>query len=265
MKLLYCDETNFEKRGGDFFVYGGIAVEGAAAGELAATIDALRTKYGVPRDYLFKFNPGPPGMSHADFIRLKQDTMAAAVEHRCRLLVNLLLHDIAASSEEARRLSINTLCYHFDCLLNHDSEKGIVLIDRFSDDQIDAQLRERVAVGFRGMPYSGEMPIKHIVGIHYCAIGQSQFCSLIDLVLGSLRHAVNLFTRNEQQHMATAKAILSQLTPLFYRSERGAKVHPISLWFSPKEVKVANYRQRYRELIGFLAEQGIVADQSFTG
>ncbi|WP_235375812.1 DUF3800 domain-containing protein [Burkholderia thailandensis] len=45
MYLLYCDETNFQKLSGDFFVYGGIIIDGAKAGK-------YREKYLALRDFL---------------------------------------------------------------------------------------------------------------------------------------------------------------------------------------------------------------------
>lgn len=262
MNLLYCDETNFGKTSGDFFVYGGVVVHAAQAAALSAKIESIRTNLGVPRDYVLKFNPGPKDFSHAKFIELKSAILQAAVQGGCKLLVNLLLHDIATSSEEARRFGINTLCYHFDCYLNRPKEAGLVLIDRFDDKEIDGQLKEKLAVGLTGkLPYSGEMKIERIVGYHYTAIGQSHFCSLVDVVLGSLRFAINAFTQQNVQHAATAQSILSQLAPLFYR-EGTDKVHEISLWFSPKEVRKEAYRTKYIALHQFLSTNGVVSAQA---
>lgn len=147
MHLLYCDETNFAKKAGDFFVYGGIAFDAAIAHELAAEIEDVRNSLGVARDYILKFNPGPKDISHQQFIKLKQAIIAIAAKFDCKLLVNLLLHDIATSSEDARRFGINTLCYHFDRYLNRQKGPGLVLIDRFDDKEIDGQLREKLSVG----------------------------------------------------------------------------------------------------------------------
>jgi hypothetical protein len=262
MELLYCDETNFEKRPGDFFVYGGLVVPAGKALELSARVDSIRQAMGVPRDYLLKFNPGPAGFTHRQFIDLKRAVVEAAVESGCVLLVNLLLHDIAATSEDARRFGINTLCYHFDCYLNRSKGAGLVLIDRFDDRTIDGQLREKLAVGLTGrLPHSNEMKLKYIVGFHYTAIGQSHFCSLVDVVLGSLRFAINCFTQKATQHLASSNAILQLISPLFLR-EGQQSVREISLWFSPKEVRKYSYREAYVELGKYLAENGVVPAQA---
>lgn len=138
MKLLYCDETNFGKNANDFFVYGDIVIDAGSAASLSNQIEQIRKTRGVPRDYTLKFNPGPKEFTHEQFIELKSSIIKAAVEHDCKLLINLLLHDIASSSEDARRFSVNTLCYHFDCFLNRPKVPGLVLIDRFDDKQFIA-------------------------------------------------------------------------------------------------------------------------------
>ncbi len=259
MYLLYCDETNFEKKVGDFFVYGGVVIPPGSANKLSAEIEELRAKLGVPQDYVFKFNPGPANFSHEQFITLKKGLIEIAAKHGVHLLVNLLLHDIAKSSEEARRYCINTLCYHFHCYLLRPDSHGIVLIDRFTDKQIDSHLQETLAVGLH-MIYSGDTKLDRILGYHYAAIGQSHFCSLIDVLLGSLRFSINAFTQKNEAHKESAQAILQQLAPLFF-VESGV-VSPISLWFSPMTIKVEKYRVQYLALIDHLRAQGINIGQT---
>lgn len=75
MYLLYCDETNFEKKAGDFFVYGGVIIPPEGAQAISDGIEALRGQLGVPKDYILKFNPGPKDFSHDQFIALKKGVM----------------------------------------------------------------------------------------------------------------------------------------------------------------------------------------------
>ena len=266
MYLLYCDETNFQKLSGDFFVYGGIAVKGDKAKGLADELAAIRHAFGVKPEFVLKFNPGPDEMSHQEFINLKKAYIAAAIKHEVKLLVNLLLHDIATNSDEARRNGINTLCFHFDCLLSRDKSPGVVLIDRFNDKKLDQHLTEKVSIGLTGsFPFSGAMKINNIVGYHIASIGQSHFCSLVDVVLGSLRFSINAFTQNKKEHQKSAAAILQQLSPLFFREKGsisdGAKAHPISLWFSPKDVRHPKYREKYIALRDYFEVNGIGVEQ----
>jgi hypothetical protein len=49
--------------------------------------------------------------------------------------------------------------------------------------------------------------LKNIVGLHYSAIGQSHYPTLIDIVLGTLRFGINSFTREDPSRLETAKMV----------------------------------------------------------
>ena len=266
MHLLYCDETNLEERAGDFLIYGGLMIDGDRAGDLNAAIDDIRARRGVPRDYNLKFNPGPKGMDHHDFIALKQEVIRAAQEHGAKLLVYVILHDIAVGADEARRNGINAICYHFHCALNRIPAKGLVLIDRFNDagNAIDAHLREKFSIGLRGMPYADEMRLPTIVGYHYSAIGQSHMPSIVDVALGTLRFALNAHTRAQENNMSSARAMIELLAPLFWREGGRETVSEIGFMFSPKVIKRAHYRELYEGLKAFMAENGVDTAQPIT-
>jgi hypothetical protein len=166
MHLLYCDESNLEERSGDFFVYGGIIIPPETAKILSDQIGEIRTRAGVNDSFILKFNPGPPGMSHPKFIALKKEIIESAIAQGCKFLASSILHDVAKSPDEARRKEINRICYHFNCYLSPINSHGLVLIDRFSDAQIDSHLREKFSIGLTGMPYSDTLKLKNIVGFH---------------------------------------------------------------------------------------------------
>jgi hypothetical protein len=265
MHLLYCDETNLQERSGDFFVYAGIVVDGACARDLSHQIDKIRADATVPTDYRMKFNPGPAGFSNQQFIDLKKAVIVASVDAKVSLLVSVILHDIAQSPEIARRLAINTLCYHFDCLLTRKADSGLVLIDRFSDKQIDLLLVEKFSIGVTGLPHTAQLRLSNIVGFHYSAMGQSHFSSLIDVVIGSLRFAINAFTRGDQANIEAAKHILEGLQPLFFRENEKTSISDLSFCFSPKTVLSKRFRDQYIALKNFLAENGVNTAQMIQG
>lgn len=266
MQLLYCDESNMEERDGDFLIYAGLVINGDQALELSRQIDRIRQNLGVPRDYRLKFNPGPANFTHVQFIELKRQVIAAAVATGVGLLAYVVLHNIATNPDEARRNGINTVCFHFDCLLNRRNESGLVLIDRFNDagNQIEAHLAEKFSVGLVSMPYAAEIPMRRIVGYHYSAIGQSHFPSLVDVVVGSFRFAINAHTRNLDPLQDSATAILQSLAPLFIRDERTGMVSELGLLFSPKVIRAAGFRARYQALKDFLENAGIQTEQPIT-
>src|SRR5688500_9844096 len=97
MHLLYCDESNLEEKSGDFFVYGGLVVSMSAAFSLSQAIDKIRAKAKFPKDANLKFNPKPHHLSHQDFNGVKQSVIEAAINHDCKFLTSMILHDVATS------------------------------------------------------------------------------------------------------------------------------------------------------------------------
>lgn len=264
MYLFYCDETSLDPAQSEFFVYGGIAVPAKSAYALHKDIEQIRNEAGISDEWVLKFNPCPPNMEYKKFTAVKELIIRSASKHGCVLIVSIILHKIARNIQEARRNEINRVVFHFDCFLNHSESHGLVLIDRFSDRQIDAHLRRKFSVGIEGLPYSPIMKLERIVGYHYSAIGQSHFPSLIDIVLGSLRYAINTYDSQSGARTTTARTLLCLLEPLFYRDLYSGKVHNISLNFSPNTIRVGEYRKKYEDLKTFLEEAGIVAAQQIT-
>jgi len=266
MHLLYCDESNLDENAGDFLIYGGVMVSADAAASLSAEIEKIRTTAGIDRNFKLKFNPKPEGMSHIDYRDVKQAILQAAAKHDVALLTYAILHDISSSPDEARRFGINTVCYHFDCCLRALKSKGLVLIDRFNDagNAIDAHLTEKFAIGVRFPPDDKEYRLTHVLGLHYTAVGQSHFTSLIDIALGSLRYAVNVHTRDQVAQVGSAHALLALLSPLFVRANGTQQVSEFGMLLSPKVIKSAKYRARYQALKDFLSEGGVNLQQKIS-
>lgn len=218
MHLLYCDESNLDERSGDFLIYGGVMIAADAAASLSSEIEKIRNDANLPLDFRLKFNPKPDNLSHADFIAVKQAILQSAAKHDVGLLAYAILHDISTDPDEARRFGINTVCYHFDCCLKRIGSNGFVFLDRFNDsgNKIDGHLTEKFSIGLTNMPY-GKYRLDNILGLHYSAIGQSHFTTLIDIVVGSLRHSFNTHTRANAGHKEGALTLLRLLSPMFIR------------------------------------------------
>lgn len=268
MHLLYCDESNIEERAGDFLLYAGLVIPPHKAHQLSGDIEGIRQRAKLEPNFQLKFNPGPAHLDHAQFVALKQNILEAAARHDVRLLAYVMLHDIAKGQgiDMARRNGINTVLYHYHCYLSRVQDKGIALLDRFNDrgNKVDDHTREKFAVGITGMPYSGTIRLENILGVHYSTIGQSHFCSLVDIVVGSLRFAINAHTRNTANLHATAGTLLGLLSPLFFREEGQTSVSELGLLFSPKTIKIPHFRAKYKELKVFLAERGVNTAQAIT-
>lgn len=264
MYLLYCDETNLDPNNHKFFVYGGLIIPCKNAKKLHDEIEEIRTNSSIPTNFILKFNPKPSNLSHKEFIQVKQNIIEAAVRNNCIFLTSIIMHQIAKSADIARRNEINRVLFHFNSLLNRIDSYGLCLIDRFSDAQIDAHLREKFSIGVRGLPYTGDMRLDRIIGFHYSAIGQSHFSSIIDIVLGSFRYSVNAHCAQDSSRLKSADTILRLIEPLFFRSDHSGKVIDLSLNFSPKIIKAERYRDEYQSLKDFLEEKGIDTSQEIT-
>ena len=264
MNFLYCDESNLNKQDFDFFVYGGLSIDAERAHLLSASIEKIRVDSGVPRDFILKFNPGPPNFTHQQFTQLKQAIIQTAVAHGCVFLTSMILHNVATSPDDARRNEINRICLHFHYGLSFVNDYGLVLIDQFDDKQIDGHLREKFLIGAVRLPYPPhEIRLSRILGFHYAAIGQSHFGSLVDIILGSFRFSINAFTRGQTANLPTAGRMLAMISPMFHRRADG-KVSETSLFFSPKIIRSAAYLRRYEALKAYLAANGIETEQEIT-
>jgi hypothetical protein len=232
MYLLYCDETNLDPRENTFFIYGGVTIPAEQAKSLSDTVEKIRQENGIKPEFLLKFNPKPDNMKHVQFSDVKQQIIEAAIAHNCTLIVSMILHSIATSPDAARRNEINRVLLHFNGFLGVKHSHGLALIDRFSDAQIDAHLRKKFAIGITGLPYCKAMRLERIVGFHHSAIGQSHFSSVVDIVLGSLRFAINAHANDDKSRMKSSIQILKIIRPLFKRSDFTGEVPEMCLFFS---------------------------------
>jgi hypothetical protein len=261
MHLLYCDETNLDPNDHVFFVYGGVSIPCEKALELHNRIEDIRQAAGVSPEFKVKFNPKPANLSHQEYRTVKQYIIDAAIQCGCHVYLSIILHQLATSPDDARRNEINRVIYHYQCKLVQDNSFGLCLIDRFSDSQIDGHLRDKFSVGLTGLPYTDPMRLEKIIGFHYSAIGQSHFSSLIDIVIGSFRYAVNAHCSQDQQRLRSAHVLLGLLEPLFIRETPRNTVSKLSLNFSPNQIRAERYRTQYIELKEYLAREGLDSSQ----
>lgn len=262
MYLLYTDETNIDPADSTLFIYGGIAIACDKAHDISTTIDIQKAANGYkPQDKL-KFNTRE--CMHIDYNRqrtLKQKVIQCAVKHDAILFLSLLNHKIATSPEDARINEINRICYHFNCFLNRVNDYGIVLVDTFQGAGLTEHLREKFNIGVTGLPYTHTLRLDRILGFHVASIGTSHFSSVIDIVIGSVRYAINGFL--DPKKNKTAQTLLQQVAPLFYRESNGT-VSELSIFYSPKIIKTKSFLEEYQKVDTFLSSLGIETQQKPT-
>lgn len=252
-------------KNGDFLIYGGLIVDADAVLSLTQKIWKIREKYGIDREEKLKFNPGPSHLNHQQFLSLKSELVTASIEAGCKFLVYNVLHELVKDADLGRRNGINEICLNFSYILKNDDTCGLILIDRFNDkgNKIEGHLTEKFAVGLKGLPHSEKFPLDRVVGLHYTAIGQSHLPSLIDIILGSYRFALNCHCRDKPEHFETSKAILDLLAPLFPMDKEETCIPRMGISFSPLDVRVPKFRQKYSDAIAFLRSNGIKVYQDY--
>lgn len=258
MHLLYTDETNIDPRSGDFFIYGGVAVNSQTAATLSSEIDRLRQEYGYfPTDSL-KHNTKerPPQVTPEQHAEIKRRVMEVAVRHDVKLFTSFILHRVATSPANARKNEINRISLHFNYFLRSINDNGIILVDTFEGPGLRTLLMEKFHIGIVGLPYTQVMRLDRILGFHIATNGASNFSSLTDIVIGSMRYAIN--NRRDPTKQATIRAILTGISPMYQRQDWAPhKVKETSLFFSPRVVTHPPYFDEYVGVHTFLTEHGI--------
>lgn len=264
MHLLYTDETNIDPSTTDFFVYAGVAIPCESAGNLSKRIDALRAARGYGADDILKFNTveRPAHITPDAHREAKKQLLEEAAAHGVRMFSSFILHKVASSPSEARFNEINRISLHFDYYLKRIDDYGLVLIDSFQDTSVVGFLRRKFSTGLKGLPYSGSYRLDRVLGFHVASIGQSNFCSVVDVVLGALRYSVN--ARGNARQQGVASTLLGQLAPMVLRTSSG-EVDELSIFFSPKTIRAPSYLKEYQALHAFLAVNGLACQQEPSG
>lgn len=265
MNLLYTDDSALDPNKHPFFVYGGISVPGGNALWLHQEIERLRTKHCIKPGYILKFNPTPEGISQESFNELKGGMITAAAKAGCRFYTTVVLNDIAQKDiQKSRRWAIERILFGFNSELRTSKTHGIVLIDRFKDTEMDRHMLDLFSIGNKNLPYSKESRHERILGIHFSFIGQSHFCSLVDVILGSFRLLVDLSEKKAKAKPETAIKLAKLLSPLFVTCGSKGPIAEISITFNPKVIKHGGYLSRYNTLKDYLKSIGLNTAQPIT-
>ena len=245
-----------------FFIYGGVAIPVDKAPAISRAIDAQRALKGYRPEYRLKFNTREcPNVDPETQKELKQAVIQCTVENQCILFLSLISHKIATSPSDARKNEINRICYHFNCFLQRIDDYGIVLVDTFPEAYLTEHLREKFSIGVTGLPFSSTYRLDRILGFHIASVGTSHYSSLIDIVIGGVRYAINSLPDPHKRHVA--ETLMKQVSPLLIR-ERSGKVSEISIFYSPKQIRSLDYLMEYRKVDEFFASSGINTERKPT-
>ena len=255
MYLLYTDETNINPASSTFFIYGGVAVSAAKAPFISCEIDSLRQAHGYKPEDKLKFNTREcPNKSPEIQKSIKQKVVKCATEHECKLFLSFINHKIATSPDDARKNEINRVCYNFNYFLHRVNDYGLVLVDTFPDAGLAEHLREKFNIGVKGLPFTPILRLDRILGFHVASVGTSHFSSVIDIVIGGVRYAIN--TLDDPLKRSTAETLMRQVTSLLLQEADG-KVSELSVFYSPKQIKAKMYLEEYIKIDEFFSSVGI--------
>jgi len=270
MYLFYTDETNLNPDNSDFFIYSGILIPDDNAYHLSRRVDALRLQYGYGPDAKLKFNTHDNPrrrfnnneiITPDDFRRLKQSVIKLARMNDVKIITSMISHKIAVNPDKARTYEINRCVMHFNRIIRNEEDCGLVFIDTFTNREGEPSLREICEEKFmEGILYEdgSHNRLERIVGFHPSYINGSHFSSIIDIIIGSLRYAIN------HRETSTSPLLLNQLRDMFiYKTiEDTDVVCEESLFFSPRHPG-HRYRAEYIELKRYLSDNGILTEQNF--
>lgn len=253
MYLLYTDESNTSAQAGKFFVYAGTCIDSKVAAALSKDIDKIRTDHGYGPDDYIKFNTRerPKSVDANKHLSAKNELLDAAAKHGVKLFSSMVLHDIA-KKEKQRPWAIDHVVAHFDNHVRDENEVGLVIVDHFEGHA--PVLREKFNKGlvFTNAGKTTTRRLEHLVGFHTASVGTSNFCSVIDVVLGSLRHVVNTFA----SPTTATKALTAHLSKLVMRGPSGY-VMARSIYFSPEKVWMPSYLDEYKKLATYFTSEGM--------
>ncbi|HKU51713.1 MAG TPA: hypothetical protein VJQ25_04545, partial [Nitrospira sp.] len=181
-------------------------------------------------------------------------------QHGVTFSAYVIHHGIARPKgvELSRAWAINTLCYQFDTYLAASNEPGTVNIDIFDERSLYAIMIEKFSRGLVDFKDKPDYRLRNIVSVNAAKLGASHFGSIIDILIGSLRFAVN--NREVAEQAKTCDDLLTQLAPLFHRRPGATEVSALGLSYRPKDILSSDYFDETLKLHKYLSQRGICAE-----
>ena len=258
MYYLFTDETNQQpSKKSEFFIYGGAFVPAEALNELHIMVRDVRDRYGYQPGDEFKFSPHskPPQVEKTDFTLAKRDVLDGCSHLGIIFSAYLILHRIAHSKslDELISYGANSVIANFDYFLDENDEIGICIVDRLPIGNDFGYLRDRFQYGLQ-FPDGRTKPLNRILMYAASCEGASNAMSAIDILLGSFRYCVN----ERDKDIAPKKMLPVLAKMMWYREHEGVRhLRERGLLLRPKNVKVADYKDAYDDLVDHL--QGLIS------
>jgi hypothetical protein len=250
------DETNNDYVEDRFFIYGGLVMTDEQMVELSDAVGAIRTKYGYQRGDHFKFHTrARPDAVSIDAAKAAKKEVVEAVERiGIRMIVYVILHNIAVAQTEAVRMNwaLNTVTWAYHRLLEREGAKGVFVMDRADEQHV--HLAELFQHGIDVDP--NRVPIgDRVILLGMTSDNASHISSAVDIALGGFRYCVNAAGGDGSQ--VVAADIFPPLARIIWGIEVGGTKYIRNYGFHsmPKtEIKSGRFKAIYMDLYGKLDE-----------
>ena len=253
MHWFVTDETNKNSVAGQFFIYGGLVVTDEQTVQINDAVANIRSRYGYLPGDSFKFNlkSQPQHVEREQSKAAKQEIVAKLEEIGARMIVYVILHDIAASKtdEEVMNYALNTVASSYHALLIDEGAYGLMLIDR-ADEQ-HAHLGSLFQLGINIDNWTAPLADK-IVLFGMTANNESHLSSAVDIALGAFRYCVN--TAGGSGSELVASEIFPPLARIIWGKStgEGRRLGGYGYVSRPVEVRSAAYAAHYTTLASSL-------------
>jgi len=253
MHWFVTDETNKNSVPGQFFIYGGLVLNDEQAVQITDAVTEIRERYGYLAGDSFKFNlkSQPQQVAREQSKAAKQEVVAKLEEVGARMIVYVILHDIAASKsdEEVMNYALNTVASKYHALLVDEGATGLMLIDR-ADEQ-HAHLGSLFQFGINIDNWKAPLSDK-IVLFGMTANNESHLSSAVDIALGSFRYCVN--TAGGSGSEIVASEMFPPLARIIWGKTVGGALRLGGYGYvaRPAEVRAAVYAAHYATLAASL-------------
>ena len=261
MYLFFTDETNVDPHQGKFFIYGGLILTPEQLGQAHGAVEEVRRRYGYLDTDSFKFQTAsrPKQLTVEEFTAAKAEVVAAANRLGIRMIIYVVLHDIAKNQPTETNIewALNSVLADFDMrFLSDHNSYGTVCIDRlpekFSYDYLKSKFQGGVT-----LPDGRNPRLSRIVHYSVSSDGASHVSSLVDIALGGVRYCVNAAGGIGKEPIA--KAMFPNLAQMLWHkttAEGTRQVGGYGFIQYPKNIKVPQYATMYQELATTLGEWG---------
>ncbi len=255
------DETNKPPKAGSFFVYGGVVVDADRALDLHRKIGAIRATFGIPLEGDFKFSnqKGPDPGTHA---QAKVEALQAMSDFGAKLIAVVVHQRVLSRQSEAAytsmALNVTTGAFHRYLREQGDRGQGAMLMDRVDKGQVNSEINQMAARFQRGLhPEGYDLPVNdRILLFGMTGNNASHFSSCTDIALGSLGYAINAATEQKGADADKARALMTALEKLRWRTEitKDGQFRRLGFLTYPKTFKVKSVEKSYATLRQTLLE-----------